>query len=203
MRWEKVAVLAVAACMCSSCAIVDATFEPTYVPRLPACAAQGRTVVLTQPVDQRPEKELIGIKKNGYGNESASIYIEAGPADVPGWVNDALAKELETSGVTVVRSPEPAPLGAPTITVVVRQFFVEPKLGALGGDIYGQVAIILEVLTPQGIQYERLFVGDGRCQWFWGTESEYREALDDAASDAIARAAGGLCELLATPEANR
>lgn len=186
-----------AMCLCSACAIANATFEPDYDPVIAGCDAGGKSVVLTPPADERTEKHRVGVKKNGYGHESASLFFDVGERGVPGWVSDALAAELTASGIEVEKDRvTPAP-GSPAVTVVVRQFYVEPQLGGFGGDIWGQVVIRLEVAFADGTRYERVFKGEERTAWFWGTDGEYEGALLDAARAGIAQAASGLCDLLA------
>ncbi|MCB0324527.1 MAG: hypothetical protein KDD69_13185 [Bdellovibrionales bacterium] len=100
------AVVAAAVVFPTGCAFIDQQVPLAYSPRtldeqpMTVPFGEGRVACVTRPMDQRPEQTRLGPVRNLYGMKTANVRPSG---DVPLWIQDAIAAELEQAGFKVVR----------------------------------------------------------------------------------------------------
>ena len=192
-----IATALVVATLCTGCPFSDAHLQLAYAPASTPCEAAGRRVHVARVRDGRSERFRIGVKKNGYGNETASVFLEADRGTAPAWVHQALGGELAAAGLAVSVMPGPQD---ERISVTLKQFFVEPRIDMWVIELHGIVLLDLEVRLTDGRRYTR------RIRGYWSDtvlflpmlESNLEKALARAARQALTNAATAVCHLLAT-----
>ncbi|OPY06706.1 MAG: hypothetical protein A4E66_02145 [Syntrophus sp. PtaB.Bin001] len=134
----------------SSCALNNHTIQTPYQPTLHKIEGSEKYSVFTkvdyQPVFQNDPK-AVGVKKNGYGFETARIYMAENVED---WLKKAFDKELKSAGLDVVNSQNN---NAIKITLDVRQIFVEPWVGFWSCDVIGILKIEVKLDSPNKDSY--------------------------------------------------
>jgi len=112
------------------------TLSVSYIPTLPS-----------QP-------NAVGVKKNGYGWETASLNFDTDPQS---WMRESIEDALTKSGFVKEQSSKG---DAVDINVVVSQVFVEPGVGFWSADLASISAFEVTVTFPKkGKSFKRKFVG--------------------------------------------
>jgi hypothetical protein len=179
-----------------SCALTNADLELTYVPSLARCRVAERDLQFVGIADARPEPGRIGVKKNGYGVDTASYYLAETQEGLPGWTKRAFVGELQSGGFEVSQGSLLLS-GLPQISLTLRQFFVEPMPGTWLVEVHALVLLEVTVTMADGRQFARLFKGYHQTSGLLILDNQIREVLLTAAQLAVGKAAVGLCELLA------
>jgi uncharacterized lipoprotein YajG len=140
----------------SSCALNNHVIQAQYQPTLHKIDGSEKYSVFTKvnylPVFQNDPK-AIGVKKNGYGIETARIYMSENVED---WIKKSFDQELGGAGFNVVNSQNN---NVVKITLDVRQIFVEPWVGFWSCDVIGIMTIEAKLDSPnKGSYFVRKFV---------------------------------------------
>jgi hypothetical protein len=153
------------------------------------------TVALLRVVDVRPEGPHIGVKKNGYGMDSAEVVLDDG-VEAAAWVRSALLEDLRSEGFEVVVWSD-APGDAVLIHVELEQFFVEPENHFMTVELHAIVVFRLTVELPGGEAYARRFKGHRSSPFMLVTDGDIEPLVEVAAAEAVAAAGREICTLLA------
>jgi uncharacterized lipoprotein YajG len=152
--------------------------------RLPQTVATGlrggdgrRAVVVVPFADERNDRLLCGMQKNGYGMRTARAVCSEDPAI---WIAGLLAQELRSAGLTVLRDSDPRPRSAIRIKGTLLQFFAEWIDGLFTGTLECDVHVKLVVRSESGLQARRFFYVKGTESVLAGTHGEFQKAVDDA-----------------------
>lgn len=178
------------------CLLTNANLELPHAPGGKRCAVPGASVRVVGLYDARPERERIGVKKNGYGEDSASYYLDKAYGGLPDWVESALVEELSSGGFQVAVGDAPQD-GLPRISLTLRQFFIEPEMSSFLIVVHGLVLLEVAATMPDGRQFVRLFKGYHKTSSPFLVDSVAQEALLTASRQALGKAAASICELLA------
>jgi uncharacterized lipoprotein YajG len=134
-----------------------------------------------------------GVKKNGYGQDSASIFTEPKPDQI---VQQALAAELASAGFNVGK-------GSPNLVrVEIHQFFIEPEVGFWAADVYAVVDATVSVTLEPG-KMKRRFNGIGKVTTLVWADGSYREAFQLALQDFLGKCVPEIVRLFEAPRATR
>jgi uncharacterized lipoprotein YajG len=177
------------------CATVDSTIavaheRPIAAPHLSAAREVSVEAVRTVPATGIDRD---GVKKNGYGQDSASIFTEPKPDQI---VQQALAAELGRAGFNVGK-------GSPNLVrVEIHQFFLEPEVGIWAGDVYAVVDATISV-TLEPSKMKRRFNGIGRVTTLIWTDGSYQEAFQLALRDFLGKCVPEIVRLFEAPRAKR
>ena len=148
-------VLALAAMLCSGCALTTAHIDVPYQPiaaASPVPNASASTVAVTAIDDRTTYRDRVGTKKNGYGMEMAAIVPNN---DIPDAVRDAFRQELMARGFRIGNGP-----GAVQIEVV--RFYNDFKPGFFSGDAVATVAFNVKVSSPSHLgSFSKYYEGTG------------------------------------------
>jgi uncharacterized lipoprotein YajG len=135
----------------TGCAVTNYTMPaPSYQPSFNKIESSGKYAIFTkidyQPVFQN-EPKAIGVKKNGYGQEMARIYLSENIED---WLKKSFEQELKAAGFNVVDTRKNEVVN---MTLNVRQLFVEPWVGFWSADVIGILKIEVKVEVPDKDSY--------------------------------------------------
>ena len=163
----------------AGCAYVPERVEVSYRPpvqveKIPAATA---IAVAVQVVDVRREGKPVGRKKNGKGNETASIYLSN---DIIEEVSYALNTELFHRGFSLNE-------GERLVQVEVQKFYNEFKQGFFGSRGVAELLLAVSVTRSDGtITYSKMIFGIGENDHVWiHSGNNARRGLEGALNDAI------------------
>ena len=180
--------------VCQGCVLIPSRLDLVHRTSAVRCPRPLR-VVLQKALDQRPQNNRIGVKKNGYGMDMANIYIDDSSGGVANWLTVGLRKQFTKSGIEVLPATEGMARDFPSVTAVVKEFFVEPTVGFTIG-VHSLVLVELMAEFPDGRRFARLFKGYVKDNGMVVTDSDYVEGLESAAADVFRKGAQTLCTLL-------
>jgi len=191
----RLALLALIVLSGGNCPNCDGTLRPQYQPRAARCATSATTPVHLSIIDQRKRDRVVGVKKNGWNVDSATVYLEH-EGGVTQWLHDAIASELQRAGFSVLGQQDVAHARL-HLRAVVREFFAEPKMmWIFGGTNHGLVLVELQATFTDGSEYARLFKGHETGTYRWASDSETEAVLLSATQAAFAKMTRELCNLV-------
>ncbi len=180
----------------SGCALTDIQVRPTYAAMTQRCVQGDPPLILDKLGDRRPQRHRVGIKKNGYGWETASVYM--GSADEPmRWLRAALASELTAAGFRVLKRPL-EPTEGLALTVLVEQFYAEPQMSISRARMVGQTLIEGRLRMPGNRWMARRIKGQTVDSGIFviPTVGTYEALLLTSANKALGKLVAGVCELV-------
>ena len=156
MTNTRIALLILTLLFLSNCALTNYEIQREYQFTVPKLDNTEKYYLYTkvnyQPVFTEDPK-AVGVKKNGYGSETARIYLSE---DAKDWIQKALDQELKSAGFNVESIYHSNDI---KITLNVMQFFVEPWVGFWTTDVIGKLKIEAVVQFPNNdMYYVRKFV---------------------------------------------
>ena len=177
------------------CATIDSTIPVAHAKPIAAThlsAARDVSVeAVRTPATAGTDRQ--GVKKNGYGHDSASIFTEPKPDKI---VQLALAEELSRAGFNIGKDSPNA------IRVEIQQFFAEPEVGAFAGDVFAIVdATVLVGLEPNKLK--RRFMGIGKVTTLVWADDSYKTAFELALQDFLGKCVPEIVHLFDAPPAKR
>ena len=177
------------------CATVDSTIAIAHERSIPATHLSTAREVSVETTRTVPATGIDreGVKKNGFGQDSASIFTEPKPDQI---VQQALAAELGRAGFNVGK-------GSPNLVrVEIHQFFVEPEVGIWAGDVYAVVDATVSV-SLEASKVKRRFNGIGKVTTLIWADGSYQEAFQLALQDFLGKCVPEIVRLFEAPSAKR
>lgn len=155
---------------------VDLTYQPLSSPGKIG-GAQGMTVKVTGSDARTSNRDRIGVKKNGYGMEMASIVPKQAVAD---YVTKAVETEISARGFKLGD-------GSVFILIDVNKFYNDFKMGFLVGEAVGEVMLSVSVRSADGkLLYSRAYGSEGRVgEVMLFTGDNAKEAMEKAFAGTI------------------
>lgn len=177
------------------CATVDSTIavaheKPIAATRLSAAREVSVETVRTAAatgVDRQ------GVKKNGYGVDTANVFTDPKPDQI---VQQALAAELGRAGFNVGKDSPNA------IRVEIHQFFAEPEVGMFAGDVFALIDATVSV-TRGSDKVKRRFNGIGKVTTMVWADGSFRDAYQLALQDFLGKCVPEIVKLFEAPRAQR
>ena len=188
-------VLAVLTLLISGCALTDVNLKPPESGlEAPIPGGNGRHVVVTVPFqDSRSDKSRCGVQKGGYGNETAAAVCVGDPAE---WLASLLARELEASGFTVLRSGDGAKDSALRIDGVVLKIFAEPVVGFWSTTVESDFNVRLVATSKTGLQAERTFFSKGELTSMIWPQGIFNDSVRRGVRDLLTKMVQAILELM-------
>ncbi|TGK96256.1 hypothetical protein EHQ30_06525 [Leptospira brenneri] len=159
-----------------NCAFTEGTIKTNYnIPLLKEKSPQKMMLVFAKS-DDSPEtfRDGIyreGIKKNGYGMETANMFTDPkGPVIL----KKILTLELQNAGIEIINKADSSDI--PELKVEVLKLFMEPEVGFFAGDIV-TVTDANIYLKIKGKTYKRRFTGIGEETTIMGTDYFFENSL--------------------------
>ncbi len=187
--------LAVLILVFSGCALVDVNVKPPESGlEAPIPGGNRRQVIVTVPFqDGRQNKSRCGVQKGGFGNETASAVCVGDPAE---WIASFLARELEASGFTVLRSEDGARGSALRIQGVLLQLFVEPIVGFWSTTVESDFQVKLVATSKTGLQAERTFFSKGELTSIIWPQGIFNDSVRRGTRDLLTKMVQAILELM-------
>lgn len=185
--------------MLGGCSVFDATVEPAYDRRAGTEKLSAPAHLHLINVTSTRSWQYEGVKKNEFGMVIAKIATKSRPERL---VARALALELEGAGFKV---NDRTARRAVQLACELQQFFVEPEIQLLKGNVTAVVKADLTVCLPGGAIYRRSFKGIGNVyslMWYsfisvW-SDHLYAAAFELALQDFTKKTVRALVELVSS-----
>ena len=151
--------LAVCAWTFAGCAITNFTIDEPYSleAKQDSTSSEVKRIAwhrLELKPTLRNEPDAVGVKKNGYGMDSAYVFTNPRPRK---WLTKAALLEFKNVGLEMGGTKA----DDPNISIIADQFFVEPDVGFWGADVTAVTILDVTVILPkQGKKFQRRFVGE-------------------------------------------
>ena len=142
-------------------------------------AGADRVAVHVEVSDVRSVHDRVGVKKNGYGVEMASIIATN---DVPTIVKTAIQEELSARGFKLSE-------GDVTVLVELSKFYNDFKNGMWSGDAIAELTMSAQIKKSDGnIVYSKLINGEGeKLKIQLASGKNAKVALEGALANAVVR----------------
>jgi len=195
-KWLAPLVFAVPAAGCTITGLTLATPPHVTVSNAAGVPKGGaREVVLKEPfVDERAIVMRCGMKKNAFGGDTADILC-AEPPHV--WIARLLKEELVAAGYRVTPADQPGGPAAIRIDGLLRQFFVEPKMGLFSFVPETDVEILLRATGASGLVAERNFYWKGLApKGIPEADARFKASMESAVKQALGAMVEAISKLL-------
>jgi hypothetical protein len=175
------------------CVLIDGNIEGRYQAS-PIKNKSFAIPIVLAPLEYVPtmknDETAVGVKKNGYGMETAKMILEPSPQR---WLHDAVVAELAAVQVKPVAFTGSEPM----VKFKVEQFFVEPAVGFWGADVTGRTTVVVQIYWPTVHRmFERRFVGaEESFEMLW-LDSAAEAVLQKSAQRAMTHAAQAVRSML-------
>ena len=173
----------------AGCPFVDSTLTLAHTPVMEKTISTAYPVFLTRVSDRRPDRNRIGCKKNGYGSESADLFLDVKLTD---WFGGVMNEEFRRSGLNLAPDNPQAAL----IEVDLLDFFVEPEINFGSSHLYAVVHAEVTVRLPMGTTFARRFAAHTDESFMMITDGSYTKLLEDAMMNWMAEAVVEILRLL-------
>jgi len=182
---QRFIVLACVALGLSACAYGDAELALGYNAETAKkgliSEAAATSLFLADVDDQRDDKERIGYKRNGFGQNTADIKSEKPPADI---IKDALAVVLETNGHTLGASNERF-----SLETTLNNFWFDYKAGFVSVEFYGSIQSVLSLVDQStgDAVYSETFDGYYSEKTGGGLSGTWTRIMNEAVADLVTK----------------
>lgn len=182
----RIAALLIAGSLAAGCAFGERQASLAYPPAAndaaissaeaaPAPAPRG-VVYIGDFGDVRSAKMVVGHVRNGFGMKTAEVVAQR---DVPGWVREALAHELEASGYQVMDGVAPedgATISGDIVRVYCDAYFTYD----------GEVTLRIQTVKAGQSLVQNAYTGTGSAGMNWAaTGDSYSQSLSVALQSAL------------------
>ena len=157
----------------AGCAYMYSTLTLAHTPVMEKTVSTPYPVFLARVSDRRTNQNRIGCKKNGYGSESADLFLDVRLTD---WFGGVMNEEFQRAGLNLMPN---APQAA-RIEVDLLDFFVEPEANFGSFHLYAIVHAEVTVRLPQGTTFARRFAAYTDESFMMVTDGSYTKMLEEA-----------------------
>lgn len=173
----------------AGCPFVDSTLTLAHTPVMEKTISTAYPVFLARVSDRRSDRNRIGCKKNGYGSESADLFLDVKLTD---WFGGVMNEEFRRSGLTLA----PDNPRATRIEVDLLDFFVEPEVNFGSSHLYAVVHAEVTVRLPEGTTFARRFAAHSDEGFMMVTDGSYTKMLEEAMMNWMTEAVVEILRLL-------
>lgn len=177
MRFPFLPWVGVVAVVVSGCAFTDVSIHRTSGPIVrPSTVGQHRSVLIVAPfTNQRPQPRRCGMKKNGFGMDTADVLCEWEPEQS---IAILLSSSLQACGVDLrPRSPTDDTV---QIRGEVLEYFIEPVSRVFYVNIEADIHVRLTLTSWSGLIAERDFYVKGEEPSAFEPAQDYQSSNDSA-----------------------
>ena len=176
----------------SGCVFINqtASLSPQAPAGLPALQRGYREVVLVGVNDARRQRDRVGVRKNGYGAETADVVSSIDPLI---WLEESVAETLRRTGYSLVDNPSDESIA---LELNVTHLFSEVEPGFWSADWVANVRFSLEAELPDGSRHRHRIAGI--AVWTGNSSvgsNPHEEVLQQAMDQAMERTATAMLEL--------
>jgi hypothetical protein len=148
MAKTKLFLLIAVTMLFSGCALNNYQIEKQYTPVSQKYDDVGKYSVSTKVIyepEMLTEPKFVAVKKNGYGQETARIYLSE---NVDEWIKKGFDQQLKMAGFNVENGQNNI-----QITLKIEQLFLEPWVGFWSASLVGISKIEAQVELPHKYSY--------------------------------------------------
>jgi len=161
---------------------MDSTLMLAHTPVMEKTISTPYPVFLARVSDRRPSQNRIGCKKNGYGSETADLFLDVKLTD---WFGGVMNEEFQRAGLNLM----PNDPQAARIEVDLLDFFVEPEISFLGSTrLFAVVHAEVTVRLPRGTTFARRFAAHTDESFMMVTDGSYTKMIEEAMMNWMAEA---------------
>ena len=171
------------------CVYMDSTLTLSHTPVMEKTVSTAYPVFLARVSDRRPNQNRIGCKKNGYGSETADLFLDVQLTD---WFGGVMNEEFQRAGLSLSSND---PLAA-RIEVDLLDFFVEPEVGFGSLHLFAVVHAEVTMRLPMGTTFARRFAAHTDDTFMMATDGSYTKMIEEAMMNWIAEAVVEVLRLL-------
>ena len=171
------------------CVYMDSTLTLAHTPVMEKTVSTPYPVFLARVSDRRPNQNRIGCKKNGYGSETADLFLDVQLTD---WFGGVMNEEFRRSGLSL-SSNDPR---AARIEVDLLDFFVEPEANFGSFHLFAVVHAEVTVRLPTGATFARRFAAHTDESFMMVTDGSYTKMIEEAMMNWISEAVVEVLRLL-------
>lgn len=178
----------------SGCAFTDVNLDLPYQVANTSNWENENNIILLHPIeDNRRFKHRIGMKKNGFGMDTADVLSRQ---NVLGWLQERMAKELNSAGFKVVYKK--AEKNGTEITGTLLFLFTEPVMQFSTVDFEGDISLLLHLEKDNGLIAEKkYYVKDIQSEYLvLDFEKEFALVIKNAADQLMVKVVNDIIELL-------
>lgn len=175
----------------SGCAFSNIDVSLPTAPTSGYSGGQGRALVIPAFVDQRQDKNRIGMQKNGFGMDTASALPDQ---SVETWLTNRLGAELQSAGFQIVS--EGANPKATKVQGHLLKLFVEPVQQWSTVDLETDLSVRVRVTRSDGLEAERLYFVKGVGQGLMSLGGAYSASVSNATGTLMKRMVADIINLL-------
>ncbi len=155
------------------CVYMDSTLTLAHTPVMEKAVSTAYPVFLARVSDRRPTQNRIGCKKNGYGSETADLFLDVNLTD---WFGGVMNEEFRRSGLRLA----PDDPQAARVEIDLLDFFVEPEANFGSFHLFAVVHAEVTVRFPQGTTFARRFAAHTDESFVMVTDGSYIKMLEEA-----------------------
>lgn len=195
---KKLISLLLTSIVCSTflnCAFSEGTIKVNYKEPILNKKSPKTIILVFNKSDDSPEtfRDGIyreGIRKNGYGMETAHMFTNPKGPEI---LKKILTLELQNAGIEIVSKSDSSDL--PQLEIEVLKLFMEPEVGFFAGDVV-TITDANIYLTINGKMYKRRFKGIGEVTTIAWTDLFYENSLQKSLADFTKKAVPEIITLL-------
>ena len=150
-----------------------------------------RTVVVPAFVDKRYDQSRVGMKKNNFNQDTASVLPSL---NVNEWLGTRLGNELKSAGFRVGTTGEN--VTATKVQGFTQKLFIEPVVQWSTVDVETDLSVLIHVSRPDGLEAERRYFVKGLDPALMALEDSYASSLRQAMDALMKRVVADIINLL-------
>lgn len=150
-----------------------------------------RTVVVPAFVDKRYDQSRVGMKKDNFNQDTASVLPSL---NVNEWLGTRLGNELKSAGFRVGTTGEN--VKATKVQGFTQKLFIEPVVQWSTVDVETDLSVIIHVSRPDGLEAERRYFVKGLDPALMALEDSYASSLRQAMDALMKRVVADIINLL-------
>ena len=150
-----------------------------------------RPVVVLAFVDKRYDQSRVGMKKNNFNQDTASVLPSL---NVNEWLGTRLGNELKSAGFRVDTTGEN--VKTTKIHGFTQKLFIEPVVQWSTVDVETDLSVLIHVSRPDGLEAERRYFVKGLDPALMALEDSYASSLRQAMDALMKRVVADIINLL-------
>lgn len=178
----------------SNCAFSEGIIKLNYPKAVVDIKTKSKTTIAFERTTDSPiayQDGLLreGIRKNGYGMETAHMFTDP---KGPELLKKVVTMELQNAGFDIVQEKNNR---NPEIEIEVNKVFMEPEVGFFAGDVVTVVDAVIIVKINQK-EFRRRFKGIGSVRTIAWIDKFYEESLSKSLEDFSRKAVPEIIKLI-------
>ncbi|RYZ07377.1 MAG: hypothetical protein EOO73_12025 [Myxococcales bacterium] len=174
----------------AGCALTDGHVHLNTSPQTSAASGgAGREVIVFPVHDEREEQTRCGVKRNGFGAETANVLCEPDPSQ---WLGELVLRGLDRAGFKVVTTQTAKTADPLRLRLGLKHLFIDQVNGALTVALVTDAHVVIQAQTETGLSAERSFFAKSENDVLAVLDSGLQASMDEA----VEKLADGIVDAL-------